>query len=145
MASGTHAASNGDLAFVARCSVSDLFVASASYDLWCTMIQRHTSSVDIIDSVGRLHQIVFNQCVFQQIKVLIHGLFSQAVHSNVGSWVSFAEGELWLPLHKSPKPPIGDFLSCHSYLITSHRFCQTHNLFPSLPIACLRNVHQKAQ
>ena len=106
MASGAHTASNSDLAFVAGCSVSDL-VTSASYNHWCTMIHWHTSFVDIIDSVGRLHQIVFNQCVFQQFKVLIHGLFkSQAVHSHIGRWVSFMEGELWLPFHKSPKPSI---------------------------------------
>ena len=68
MASGSHAASNNDLAFVARCSVSDsdLLATSASYSLWCIMIQRHDGFVDIIDSVVRLHQIVFNQCVFQQ-------------------------------------------------------------------------------
>ena len=41
MASGTHAASNGDLAFVARCSVSKLFVASASYDLTAYQFRRH--------------------------------------------------------------------------------------------------------
>ena len=107
MASGAHTANNSDLAFVARCSVSDLLVASASYDLWCTMVQWHTSFVDIIDSVGRLHQIILNQCVFQQVKVLIHaGLFSQAVHSHIGCWVSFTEGELWLPIHEPPEPPI---------------------------------------
>ena len=63
MASGAHTANNSDLTFVANCSVSDLLVASASYDLWCTMVQRHTSLVNI-DSVGRLHQIILNQYVF---------------------------------------------------------------------------------
>ena len=70
MASGAHTTNNGDLAFVARCSVPDLFVASASYDLWCTMIQWHVSFVDIIDSVRRLHQIILNKRVCQQVEVL---------------------------------------------------------------------------
>ena len=47
MASGAHIANNGDLAFVARCSVPDLFVASASYDLRCTMTQWHASFVKL--------------------------------------------------------------------------------------------------
>ena len=46
--------------------------------------------------------------VLKQIKVLIHCLPSQAVHSHIGCCVSFTEGELWLPLHKSPEPPIRD-------------------------------------
>ena len=75
MASGAHTANNSDLAFVARCSVPDLFVASASNNLRCTMIQRHACFVDIIDSVRRLHQIILNERVFQQVEVLIHGLF----------------------------------------------------------------------
>ena len=121
MVSGAHTANNSDLAFVARCSVPDLFVASASYDLRCS---RHTSFIDIIDSVGRLNQIILNEHVFQLVKVLIHVLFIQAVHSHVGCWVSFTEGELWLLIHKSPEPPIRDlFLSCHSPLVLSHRFC----------------------
>ena len=75
MASGTHTANNGNLAFVARCSVPDLFVASPGYDLRCTMIQRHASFVDVIDLVKRLHRIILNERVFQQVEVLIHGLF----------------------------------------------------------------------
>lgn len=106
MASSTHTANNCGLAFIARSSVSDYLVASASYALWCTVIQRHTGFVDILDSVGRLHQIVFNQCVFEQFKVLIHGLFSQAVHSHISPWISFTKAELWLPFHKSPEPSI---------------------------------------
>ena len=33
------------------------FAVSASYNLWYTMIQRHTSFVQIIDSVGTVHHI----------------------------------------------------------------------------------------
>ena len=75
MASGAHTANNGNLAFVARCSLPDLYVASSSYDLQCSMIQWHASFVDIIDLVRRLHQIILNEHVFQQVEVLIHGLF----------------------------------------------------------------------
>ena len=142
MTGGTDTTNNSDLAFVTRCSVSDLLVTSAGYDLWCTMIQWHSGFIDVIDSVGRLHQIIFYQRILKQIKVLIHRLLSQAVHSHIGRCVSFTEGELWLPLHKSPEPPIGDpLLTCHSSLITNHRFCQTHYLLPCLPIASLSNIY----
>ena len=74
MANGTHKTNNSDLAFVARCSISDLQVASQPplpvrvfYNLQCTMIQWCSSSVDIIDLVGRL---IFNQCVLQKSKYL---------------------------------------------------------------------------
>ena len=78
MTSGAHTANNGDLAFVSRCSVPDLFVASASNDLRCTVIQRHVCFVDI-DSVRRFHQIILKECVFQQVEVFIHGLFVQSI------------------------------------------------------------------
>ena len=79
MTSGAHTANNGDLAFVSRCSVPDLFVACASNDLRCTVIQRHVCFVDIIDSVRRFHQIILKERVFQQVEVFIHGLFVQSI------------------------------------------------------------------
>lgn len=66
MARGIRTANNSDLA-----PVPDLFVASASCDLRSTIIQWHISFINIIDSVGTLHLISPNQCVFQQVKVIV--------------------------------------------------------------------------
>ena len=70
MTCGNHAANNYDLASITGCSVSDLLITSA--DLWCTMIQWHSSFIGIVDTVGRIHQIIFIQCILKLIKVLIH-------------------------------------------------------------------------
>ena len=140
MASGTHTTSNGYLTFIARCSVSDLLVASASYNLWCNLIQQHTSFINITELLGRLHRNVFNRVSFSISKYLsMVSLVKQSIFTlAVGSYLQKEScGRHFL----NCPPKISSV--CHLSSITSHTFSKTNNLLPSPPLTSLSNIYKK--
>ena len=134
MACGTQTANYCYLAFVTRCSAPVTIFGA----LWFNGIPvSSTLQIWLGDSIRSfLTSVSFSKSKY----LLIVSLVRQSI-------LTLAIGS---PLHKeclfinllNHQPPIRNLLlSCHSPLITHHRFRQTHNLLPSLPIASLSNVY----